>query len=47
MNGRREEGDAVDLYNNVDEKWFIKTFAKLSQVKGPALLTGLVSLIST
>ena len=30
----------VHLYKNVDENWFIKTFAKLSHVKAPALQAG-------
>ena len=37
MNGR---GEQYILYNNVGENWFLKTFAKLSQGKAPALLAG-------
>ena len=41
MNGQGGgRGEAVHLYNNVDQNWFMKTFAKLSQGKAPALLAG-------
>ena len=43
MNGQGGgRGEAVHLYNNVDQNWFMKTFTKLSQGKGkgPALLAG-------
>ena len=30
----------VHLYKNVDENWFIQTFAKLSHIKAPALQAG-------
>ena len=39
MNGGGR-GEAVHLYNNVDQNWFMKTFAKLSQGKASALLAG-------
>ena len=39
MNGQGGgRGEAVHLYNNVDQNWFMKTFAKLSQGKAKSAL---------